>query len=118
MTRVKINLRQHAARLVALGLIFALYGLTRLPEISNAERHRLAESFSFRRLPLPELAHQKYQSVRQVNKSLERISAWISSVGAAVALNDLDEDGLSNDLCYVDTRTDQVVLAPVPGTSQ
>jgi hypothetical protein len=118
MTRVTINLRQHAARLVALGLIFALYGLTRLPEISNAERHKLAESFSFRRQPLPELANQKYQSVRQVNKSLQRISAWISSVGAAVALNDLDGDGISNDVCYVDTRIDQVILAPVPGTLQ
>jgi hypothetical protein len=31
-------------------------------------------------------------------------------------LNDLDGDGLSNDVCYVDVRTDQVIVAPVPGT--
>src|SRR5436305_1587410 len=47
---------------------------------------------------------------------MERISGWVSAVGAAVALNDLDGDGLSNDVCYVDPRTDQVILAPVPGT--
>ena len=118
MNTIKTKLRQHAAPLVALFIAFALYGLARLPEISSAERAKLAESFSFKRLPLPELMNEKQQFVRPVNKSLERISAWISSVGAGVALNDLDNDGLSNDLCYVDTRTDQVVLAPVPGTSQ
>jgi enediyne biosynthesis protein E4 len=118
MSTLKNRLRQHAAALFALGAILALYGLARLPETSSAERRKLAENFSFKRLPLPEFANQKQQSVRQVNKSLERISAWISSVGAGVALSDLDEDGLSNDVCYVDTRTDQVILAPVPGTPE
>jgi len=47
---------------------------------------------------------------------LEDFSAWISSVGASVALNDLDKDGLANDVCYVDPRTDRVIVAPVPGT--
>jgi hypothetical protein len=47
---------------------------------------------------------------------LQRISAWISSVGAAVVLADLDGDGLPNDVVWVDTRTDQVLVAPVPGT--
>jgi hypothetical protein len=35
-----------------------------------------------------------------------------------VALSDIDGDGLPNDLCYVDVRTDQVIVAPVPGTPQ
>jgi len=54
--------------------------------------------------------------VRNVHPSLERISAWVSSMGAAVTLADLDGDGLPNDLCYVDPRTDLVTIAPVPGT--
>ncbi|MDG3008357.1 CRTAC1 family protein [Paludisphaera sp. Pla2] len=37
-------------------------------------------------------------------------------MGAAVALHDLDGDGLPNDVVYVDTRTDRVILAPAPGT--
>lgn len=54
--------------------------------------------------------------MRAVHPSLQHLSAWISSVGAAVALYDLDGDGLPNDMCYVDTRTDQVLVTPVPGT--
>ncbi|HEX7287050.1 MAG TPA: CRTAC1 family protein, partial [Candidatus Angelobacter sp.] len=58
------------------------------------------------------------KTIRAVNPRLARLSAWISSVGASVALNDIDGDGLPNDVCYVDTRTDQVIVAPVPGTPQ
>jgi len=39
-------------------------------------------------------------------------------VGAAVALADLDGDGLPNDLCHIDPRDDQVMIAPVPGTGE
>ena len=55
-------------------------------------------------------------SVRAVHPSLARISGWISSVGASAALGDLDGDGLPNDLCDVDPRTDRVSVRPVPGT--
>ena len=34
----------------------------------------------------------------------------------SVALNDLDGDGLPNDVCNVDPRTDSVTVAPAPGT--
>jgi len=108
--------RSQAARLVALAIIVALYAAARLPTLSPAERNQLAERFRFAREPLPKLSGSAPQSVRSVHPSLEHIAAWISSVGAAVALNDLDGDGLPNDVAYVDTRTDQVIVAPVPGT--
>ncbi|HET6899693.1 MAG TPA: CRTAC1 family protein, partial [Vicinamibacteria bacterium] len=38
------------------------------------------------------------------------------AIGSGVALNDLDGDGLPNDLCLVESRTDQVIVAPVPRT--
>lgn len=116
MSRTVSVFRRNAARLVALGLVVTLYGLARLPELSYAERVRLATDFSFSSLPLPILHGNTPRSIRAVHPSLQRISAWISSVGASVALNDLDGDGLPNDVCYVDTRTDQVIVAPVPGT--
>jgi enediyne biosynthesis protein E4 len=116
MTTITNIVRRYAARFVAIILILALYGLARLPELSFAERARLAARFSFVQSPLPELAGQSSRSVRAVHPSLERISAWVSSVGASVALNDIDGDGLSNDVCYVDTRTDRVLIAPAPGT--
>jgi enediyne biosynthesis protein E4 len=107
---------RHARRILALGLIACLYLLARLPELSNSERAQLAARFRFEKSVLPEVPGPEQRSVRPVNPSLRRISSWISSVGAAVALNDLDGDGLPNDVCYVDARTDQVIVAPVPGT--
>lgn len=117
MTTTSTNIvRRYAARFVAVMLIVALYGLARLPKLSYAERARLAADFKFVQSPLPELASRSSRSARVVHPSLEHISAWISSVGASVALNDIDGDGLPNDVCYVDTRTDRVIVAPVPGT--
>ncbi|HBY77209.1 MAG TPA: RNA-binding protein, partial [Cyanobacteria bacterium UBA11148] len=111
-------IKRHAKRLVAIALIFGLFCFTRLPALSATERDILASRFNFTSLPLPELAGHSRKFVRSVHPSLERHAAWISAVGASVALNDLDKDGLSNDICYVDTRTDQVIVAPVPGTPQ
>lgn len=66
-------------------------------------------------LPLPEWEGIAYKSVRQVHPSFERVSAMVSALGAAVALYDLDSDGLANDLCHVDPRTDRVSILRVPG---
>ncbi len=110
------TLRRRAALLVAIALVAAIYGFARLPVMPASERAELASRFHFTRLAAPEIPGSEYKYVRQVHPSLKRISAWISSVGAGVALADLDGDGLSNDLCQVEPRTDQVIVAPVPGT--
>jgi hypothetical protein len=47
---------------------------------------------------------------------LDHLASWISAVGGAIAINDLDGDGQPNDLCHVETRTDTVTVAPVPET--
>jgi hypothetical protein len=116
MTTITNIIRRYAARFVAIILIVTLYWLARLPELSYAERARLAAGFNFVQSPLPELVGQSSRSVRAVHPSLERISAWVSSVGASIALNDLDGDGLPDDICYVDPRNDRVIIAPAPGT--
>jgi hypothetical protein len=103
--------------LAAIVLVAVCYPFTRLPTLPPPEAASLASRFSFKRLSLPEVPdHPPYKSVRQVHPSLERISAWISSLGAAATLADLDGDGLPNDLVYVDPRTDLVTVTPVPGT--
>ncbi len=109
-------LQSQSKRLVAIVLVIGLFWFTRLPALSASERAAIASRFHFTRLPLPELAGGTPKLLRSVHPSLERHSAWISAVGASIALNDLDGDGLSNDACYVDTRTDRVIVAPVPGT--
>ena len=109
-------LRRNVARLVAIAFVIALYLLAQQPSLSNAERIALAANFRFSRSTLYEVPAPSYRSHRVVNPSLERIASWVSATGAAVALNDLDGDGLSNDVCSVDPRTDRVTVAPAPGT--
>jgi hypothetical protein len=113
-------LQRHLLRLVAIALVVIAYGLARQPVLSNSERYALSARFHFSQQQLPELTSEwpghPAQQIRKVHPSLNGIAAWISSVGAAVALGDIDRDGLSDDLCYVDTRTDMVIVAPVPGT--
>jgi hypothetical protein len=105
--------------LAAIILVAVCYPFAKLPALTSPEMAALAGRFSFKRSPLPEVPdHPPYQLVRQVHPSLERISAWISSLGAAATLADLDGDGLPNDLIYVDPRTGLVTVAPAPTTRE
>jgi len=110
------HLRSHAARIVAIAAVALAYSLTGLPSLDGSERRALAERFRFTPLELDTWSESPLQTRRSVNPSLERHAGWISAVGAAVALADLDADGLANDICQVDPRSDRVTLAPVPGS--
>jgi hypothetical protein len=92
-----------------------LYGLTRLPALTPSEEDAVAASFHFTKIPLPEVAnHPPYKYVRKVHPFVQHIRAYLSTIGGAVALGDLDGDGTPNDIAWVDPRTDQVICAPVP----
>ncbi|MER7760774.1 CRTAC1 family protein [Streptomyces sp. NPDC097619] len=84
---------------------------------SAAEKNDVAKSFAFEPMSIAMPSGYRQQTVRKVNKAYKHIEAWISSVGAGVAMNDIDGDRLPNDLCITDPRIDQVVItpAPVPG---
>ncbi|WP_437050797.1 CRTAC1 family protein [Streptomyces sp. enrichment culture] len=94
-------------------MVGTFYGV-RLPESSAAEIEKLAKDFSFEPMSIALPAGFEKQEVRKVNKAYRHIEAWISSVGAGVAVNDLDGDGLANDLCVNDVRIDQAVVTPAP----
>ena len=102
--------------IAALGLVVVLYGFARLTAPSRQENAALASRFRFERSPMPAISGFPYKYIRAVQPSLKRIDAWISAVGAGAALADLDGDGLPNDLCHSEPRTDQVIVSPVPGT--
>jgi len=110
-------MQPYAKAVIAFGLTLILFWFSRLPVLSAVERMELASRFAFTEMALPEIPGRAPQSIREVHPSLRRNASWVSSVGAAIALNDLDGDGLPNDSCHVDPRTDQVIVAPVPGTS-
>lgn len=109
-------LRRNATRLTAVAAVAALYGAARIPDLPESERGSLASRFAFTRTAIPEPAGNLDRSVREVHPGYQDIAGWISSVGAGVALHDVDGDGLPNDLCLVDPRVDQVLVSPAPGT--
>ncbi|HEX6909103.1 MAG TPA: VCBS repeat-containing protein, partial [Longimicrobium sp.] len=109
-------LRRHARRIAAVAVVASLWGMARLPSLPDGEREEIAARFRFTAFPLAALPGPPPRTVRPVHPTLRSIDAWISSVGAAVALADADGDGLPNDVCHVDPRTDRVIVSPVPGT--
>lgn len=113
---------RYAVRLAALVLLATIYGFGRLPTLAEDERKELAGRFAFARMALPappgESPAALQRAVRPVHRDLAGIQSWISSVGAGVALGDVDGDGLPNDVCHVETRDDQVVVSPAPGTGE
>lgn len=108
-------LRKQLPGVIAVVVAVVGYLVVSLPSVSAAEQDRVASRYGFKAMTIALPAAEKNQTIRPVNQEFERIQAWISSVGAAIAINDLDGDGLSNDLCLVDTRTDQIVVTPTPG---
>ena len=109
-------MNHHVSRLAAILLAVVAYAASRPSKLDDTELAALASRWSFERIPLPQPADPaRLKTVRSVHPSLERISAWVSSVGAAATLADLDGDGLPNDLVHVDPRTDEVTVGPVPG---
>ncbi|MGX7828606.1 CRTAC1 family protein [Actinokineospora sp. 24-640] len=107
-------LRRQLPGILALVLMAGLFMVARLPSSSAEDLSRLAAGQKFTPMSISLPNGAKHQEIRKVNKDYKHIDAWISSVGAAVALNDLDGDGLPNDLCLVDVRTDQTIVTPAP----
>src|SRR5688572_21223381 len=101
MISVTRALRSQSARFVAITICLILFWLARQPEISVAERKEIADRFRFTRSDIPVNGNVNSNLTRKVKPSLIRIVSWISSTGAGIALNDLDNDGISNDLCLV-----------------
>ena len=112
-------MNRYYSRFAAIILAALCYPAARVPTLTSSDAAGLAARFRFEKLSFPEVPdHPPYKFVRQVHPSLERIAAWVSSLGAAATLADLDGDGLANDLIYVDPRTDLVTVMPVPGTGE
>lgn len=115
------NLKPHAARILAILLVVLTWVAAQPTRLSASSRADLASGFKFTKLPMPEPSeypHSGTKIVRPVHPSLKRISAWISATGASIALGDIDGDGLDNDYCFVDPRTDAILVGCVPGTKE
>jgi hypothetical protein len=109
---LKFRLAQLTVALITVGVA---YVAAREPEISISERLALRSTFRLAKFDLPGLRDAALHDRRAVNPSLRRIQDWISAVGAGASLTDLDGDGLPNDVCYVEPRSDDVIITTVPG---
>src|SRR5436190_20863558 len=105
-------LKTYLIKLLALGVLGILYALTKPVAISTDEKKMLASGFQFYKMNLYEPQDMAPASIRNVHPQYERIRAWISSVGASVAITDMDGDHLPNDLIHVDPRYDKVFVEP------
>ena len=99
-------------------LVLGLYVGARLPSASASDRATLASRFKFQELPIALPPGLPEHTVRQVNPKYELIRSWISAVGAAAAVNDLNNQGVANDLCLVDTRSDSAIVTPAPESGE
>jgi enediyne biosynthesis protein E4 len=109
-----MSLRPQSRRMFAVAVVAVLFLLLKLPQHPSAAA--VVTRFHFSRYPLAEIPGPAVQYTRHVQPEFKPIDQFMSSIGAAVAIADLDGDGLPNDICYVDTRTDQVIIQPAPGT--
>lgn len=114
MSTVRSRLYLKLPGIVAVLLMVVTYVVVRPATPSAAQTEELASSFAFTPKTIAMPAGHDRQEIREVNKAYKHIEAWISSVGAGIAMNDVDGDGFSNDLCVTDPRIDQVVVTPAP----
>lgn len=106
--------RRATPRFLAIGAVVFFYIVSQPPALRNNDLQRLVDEFSFQRHVLPVVAAGTPAQIRDVHPNLEHFAAWISFVGAAVTMGDLDGDGLPNDIAYVDTRYDEITVCPAP----
>src|SRR5579859_3442529 len=109
-------LTQRASAVLALAVICAFYRFSQLPTLSAFERKEMALRFRFTQTALPEIPTAIYKRTHEIRPGMQEVASSLSSLGAAVALADLDGDGLPNDVCQVDPRANLVTVAPVPTT--
>ncbi|GAA4227611.1 hypothetical protein FHR32_001569 [Streptosporangium album] len=107
------GVRRCAAGALALTACAAGWRLTGLPDTSAAEG---VADFSFAARPLGPADRPDDRSLRPVAPGYRNVRAWVSSTGAGVALFDVDNEVVSDDVCLVDPRHDTVTVRTAPGT--
>lgn len=112
-------LRKHAAKAATISIMLVLYVLAAPRDISAQDRKMLVAGLRFTPEYLaPADNGEPLRDLRDVHPSLRGIDAWISSVGAGVALADIAGSGRPADICLVDARNNSVSVLPSPGTGK
>jgi hypothetical protein len=102
-------IKKRIAILITISSIFLIYFFANFSQKTYKSNSILVEQFYFEKHTVPNLNFPS-KNIREVHPSFNRISGWISAVGASVSVGDLDGDGIDNDICFVDPRTDKVFI--------
>jgi hypothetical protein len=115
MSNFRVKARSLVPIICAIALVVGTFLAARLPEASASVTAKVAAQYKFAEMPIamPPGYHPE-QSVRQVNPAYQHLRAWISSLGAGIAMTDVTGHGLSDGMCLVDPRTDEVVVTYAP----
>jgi hypothetical protein len=113
------RLRPHAAKFATASIAAALFVVAHHQVVAVDDRRPASELPSFAASYIaPADNGQPMRTIRNVHPELKRIDAWISSVGAGVALSDISGFGRPADICLVDPRNNSVSVLPAPGTGE
>jgi len=115
-----VTFRERFRRLIpalaALVLISSLFFASN-SAVAVTGQAQTAAQYKFTEMPIampPGYNNQHMNTIRVVNPAYQKIDAWISSVGASVAINDVTGHGRADGMCIVDTRTNDVIVTYTP----
>lgn len=74
----------------------------------------LASQFSFTELPIALPPGLPMKVHRTITNKYEFLESWMGTIGASIAMNDIQGTGHDADLCVVDPRSDRVIVTPAP----
>ena len=115
MSVKRARLRRLVPAVAAVTLLAGVYVTAQLPTASAAEVKQIASQYKFTEMPIAmPPGYHPTQTIRQVNPAYKNIQAWISSVGAGIALTDVTGHGRDDGMCIVDPRTNDVIVTYAP----
>jgi hypothetical protein len=115
MSFSRTRLRRLTPAIAALAVSVGLFFAAQVPPVSATAVDQLAAHYKFTPMPIAmPPGYHPTQTTRQVNPAYQHLQAWISSVGAGIALADVTGHGRDDGMCIVDTRTDDVIVTYAP----
>jgi enediyne biosynthesis protein E4 len=115
MSSMRTRLRHLLPVFVAIPLLIGLLVGANLAVASPVNANKVASEYKFQGMPIAmPPGYHPTQTIRQVNPAYQHLVSWISSVGASIAMADVTGHGLSDSMCIVDPRTNDVVVTYAP----
>ena len=115
MSFSRARLRHLTPAIAAVVAFVGLFFAAQIPQVSAADADQVAAHYKFTEMPIAmPPGYHPTQTTRRVNPAYQHLQAWISSVGAGIALTDVTGHGRDDGMCIVDTRTNDVIVTYAP----